>query len=150
MCSEIVTIAIGKMAMVSGPKYKVVLFEGPTRIERKIETRDFKPVSLEDRIKVHQAQTNCEDITTDNGKEERNDFEETFSFGVDEGGDQEGHDSDKGIFSNLPPSTKPAFLTADPASPRPITIIIGPMTTAGSNLSIQRVPATLTPAATST
>ena len=53
-------------------------------------------------------------------------------------------------FFQSPPSTKPAFLTADPASPRPMTMIIGPMTTAGSNLSIQRVPATLTPAATST
>ena len=64
--------------MVSGPKYKFVLFEGPTRIERKIETRDFKPVSLEDGIEVNQAQADCEDITTDNGKEERNDFEENL------------------------------------------------------------------------
>ena len=81
---------------------QVVLFEGPTRIERKIETRNLKPVSLEDRIKVHQAQANCEDTTTDNGEKERNDFEETFSFGVDEGGNQEGHDSNKGIFPISP------------------------------------------------
>ena len=81
---------------------QVVLFEGTTCIERKIEARNLKPVGFEDWIEVNQAQADCEDIAADNGKEERNNFEEAFSFGVDEGSDQEGHDSDKGIFPVSP------------------------------------------------
>ena len=39
-----------------------------------------------------------------------------------------------------PPSTKPAFLTAELAKPKPITIIMGPITIGGNKRSIQVVP----------
>ena len=44
-------------------------------------------------------------------------------------------------FFQLPSATRPAFVTAEPARPRPITIIIGPITIGGKSLSIHFVPA---------
>ena len=49
-----------------------------------------------------------------------------------------------------PSATKPAFVTAEPAKPRPITIIIGPIIIGGKSLSIHFVPAKRTLAATRT
>ena len=53
-------------------------------------------------------------------------------------------------FFQFPSATRPALVTAEPASPRPITMIIGPMMIGGKSLSIHFVPAKRTPAATST
>ena len=49
-----------------------------------------------------------------------------------------------------PSFTNPAFVTALLASPRPITIIIGPMTIGGKSRLIQFVPKNLTKIATTT
>ena len=49
-----------------------------------------------------------------------------------------------------PSTTKPAFLTALFARPRPITIIIGPMTIGGNNRLIHPVPNNFTKIATTT
>ena len=52
------------------------------------------------------------------------------------------------IFLKSPPATSPAFDTALEARPRPITMIIGPITIGGNNLSIQALPINLTHKAT--
>ena len=98
MCSEIVTIAIGKMAIVSWTEVQVVLFKGTTCTKWQVETRNFKPVCLKDWGKVNQTKHHSEDVPTDDGKEERNDTEETFSFCIDKGGNQECNNGYKGVF----------------------------------------------------
>ena len=44
-------------------------------------------------------------------------------------------------FFQFPSATRPALVTAEPARPRPITIIIGPITIGGKSLSIHFVQA---------
>ena len=53
-------------------------------------------------------------------------------------------------FFQFPSATSPAFVTAEPARPRPITIIIGPIMIGGKSLSIHFVPAKRTLVATRT
>ena len=53
-------------------------------------------------------------------------------------------------FFQFPSATRPALVTAEPARPRPITIIIGPITIGGKSLSIHFVPAKRTLVATMT
>ena len=53
-------------------------------------------------------------------------------------------------FFQLPSATRPALVTAELASPRPITMIIGPIMIGGKSLSIHFVPAKRTLAATRT